>query len=44
MTDMLTSARGGYITVLNPRGTHPPITLVPMAPRLDTLEGKRYTL
>lgn len=28
------------ITVLNPRGNPPPITLVPMAPRLDTLDGK----
>ena len=28
------------ITVLNPMGTPPPITLVPQAPRLDTLDGK----
>jgi len=28
------------ITVLNPRGKPPSITLVPMAPRLDTLDGK----
>ncbi len=28
------------ITVLNPRGIQPPIRLIPMAPRLDTLEGK----
>ncbi len=28
------------ITVLNPKGTPPPIRLVPMAPRLDTLDGK----
>jgi hypothetical protein len=28
------------IAVLNPRGTPPPIRLVPMAPRLDTLKGK----
>jgi hypothetical protein len=28
------------ITVLNPLGTPPPITLKPMAPRLDTLDGK----
>jgi len=28
------------ITVLNPRGAPPPIRLVPMAPRLDTLDGK----
>ncbi len=28
------------ITVLNPLGTPPPITLKPQAPRLDTLDGK----
>jgi hypothetical protein len=28
------------ITVLNPLGTPPPIKLKPMAPRLDTMEGK----
>jgi len=28
------------ITVLNPMGTPPPVQLKPMAPRLDTLEGK----
>ena len=28
------------LTVLNPLGTPPPITLLPMAPRLDKLEGK----
>jgi ABC-type sugar transport system substrate-binding protein len=28
------------VTVLNPRGTPPPIRLVPMATRLDTLDGK----
>lgn len=28
------------ITVLNPLGTPPPIALKPMAPRLDTLDGK----
>jgi hypothetical protein len=28
------------ITVLNPMGTPPPIELKPMAPRLDTLDGK----
>lgn len=28
------------LTVLNPLGTPPPIKLKPMAPRLDTLEGK----
>jgi len=30
----------GLITVLNPRGKAPSIPLVPMAPRLDTLDGK----
>ena len=28
------------ITVLNPLGTAPPITLKPQAPRLDTMDGK----
>ncbi len=28
------------IVVVNPRGTPPPIRLVPMTPRFDTLEGK----
>lgn len=28
------------ITVFSPRGAPPPIQLIPMAPRLDTLEGK----
>jgi hypothetical protein len=28
------------ITALNPMGTPPPITLIPQAPRLDTLDGK----
>jgi hypothetical protein len=32
------------ITVLNPMGTPPPITLVPQAPRLGTLEGKTLYL
>ena len=31
---------GEKITVLNPLGTPPPITLKTMAPRLDTLDGK----
>jgi hypothetical protein len=33
-------AEEAKITVLNPRGTQPPIRLIPMAPRLDTLDGK----
>jgi len=32
------------ITVLNPMGTPPPITLIPQAPRLDTLDGKTLYL
>jgi hypothetical protein len=32
------------ITVLNPMGTPPPITLVPQAPRLGTLDGKTLYL
>jgi hypothetical protein len=28
------------ITILNPRGIQPPIRLIPMAPRPDTLDGK----
>jgi len=32
------------ITVLNPRGLPPPITLIPMAPRLATLDGKTVYL
>jgi hypothetical protein len=32
------------ITVLNPMGTPPPITLIPQAPRLDTLDGKTVYL
>ncbi len=36
----LVIAQEAKVTVLNPRGTPPPIRLVPMAPRLDTLEGK----
>jgi hypothetical protein len=34
------AAEESKITVVNPRGTPPPIRLVPMAPRLDTLDGK----
>jgi hypothetical protein len=35
-----TSAAEKIISVLSPRGTPPPINLIPMAPRLDTLDGK----
>ena len=33
-------AQEAKIAVVNPRGALPPIRLVPMAPRLDTLDGK----
>ncbi len=42
--DNLAQAQGSAveqkITVLNPRGQPPPIQLKPLAPRLDTLDGK----
>jgi hypothetical protein len=31
---------GAKITVVNPRGQVPPRQLIPMAPRLDSLDGK----
>lgn len=34
----------GKVVGLNPRGTPPPIHLVPMAPRLDSLNGKTVYL
>jgi len=37
-------AGGPKLEVLNPRGLPPPITLVPMAKRLDTLDGKTIYL
>ena len=33
-------AQDAKITALNPRGTPPPTALIPMAPRLNSLEGK----
>jgi hypothetical protein len=39
-----TPASGSLLEVLNPRGLPPPITLVPMAKRLDTLDGKTIYL
>ncbi len=33
-------AEEAILTVLNPRGIQPPIRLIPMAPRLNTLDGK----
>jgi len=38
------SAGPEKLTVLNPRGNPPPITLVPMAPRLGSLDGKTIYL
>ena len=39
------AAAGAFkVTALNPRGLPPPITLVPMAPRLATLDGKTVYL
>jgi len=35
---------GSPLEVLNPRGLPPPITLIPMAKRLDTLDGKTVYL
>jgi hypothetical protein len=34
----------GQITTVNPKGTPPPIQLIPMAPRLDSLNGKTVYL
>ena len=34
----------GQVMALNPKGTPPPVKLVPMAPRLDTLDGKTIYL
>jgi len=39
-----TQTGGPKLEVLNPRGLPPPITLVPMAKRLDTLDGKTVYL
>ena len=36
----VSGAQEPKITVLNPQGQPPPIARVPMAPRLETLEGK----
>jgi hypothetical protein len=40
LSGSLWAADTAKITVLNPRGIQPPIRLIPMAPRLDTLDGK----
>jgi len=39
-----TSPSAGKIVALNPKGLPPPIQLVPMAKRLDTLDGKTIYL
>jgi hypothetical protein len=38
------TAGAGKIEALNPRGIPPPITLIPMAPRLASLDGKTIYL
>jgi hypothetical protein len=40
MSSGISQAQEPKITVLNPLGQPPPIARVPMAPRLDTLDGK----
>src|SRR5574340_706781 len=39
-----TALSNGRIETLNPKGTPPPITLIPMAPRLKTLDGETIYL
>ncbi len=43
-TGIPSSPGGGKIVALNPKGNPPPIQLVPMAKRLDTLDGKTIYL
>lgn len=38
------SAHAVKVAALNPKGTPPPIQLIPMAPRLSTLDGKTIYL
>jgi len=40
----MAAGAGSKLEVLNPRGIPPPITLIPMAKRLDTLDGKTVYL
>jgi hypothetical protein len=35
---------GARFTALNPKGSPPPVKLIPMAPRLDTIHGKTIYL
>jgi hypothetical protein len=43
-TRVPTNSGGGRIETLNPKGTPPSIQLIPMAPRLSSLEGKTIYL
>ena len=43
-TKVPSNSGGGRIETLNPKGTPPAVQLVPMAPRLDTLDGKTVFL
>ena len=38
------STAAGKVVALNPKGTPPPVQLIPMAPRLDSLDGKTVWL
>jgi hypothetical protein len=38
------AASAGKLVTVNPKGTPPAIQLIPMAPRLDTLDGKTIYL
>ena len=40
MNSNTASTEAGAVTILNPRGTPPVVELVPLAPRLDGLDGK----
>lgn len=39
-----TGSTSGKVTAVNPKGTPPAIKLIPMAPRLDSLDGKTVYL
>jgi hypothetical protein len=38
------ASSGAQFTALNPKGSPPPVKLIPMAPRLDTIHGKTIYL
>jgi hypothetical protein len=38
------AADGAHWSALNPKGTPPPVRLIPMAPRLDSIHGKTIYL